>query len=31
VLLQSVDEVLDLRGVLDGGGPELGAILTNKP
>ena len=31
VLLQLLYEVLHLVGVLDVGGPKLGAVLTNKP
>ena len=31
VLLQLLDEVLDLTGVLCVVGPKLGAVLTNKP
>ncbi len=31
VLLQLLDEVLHLTGVLGVEGPELGAVLTNKP
>jgi len=31
VLLQPFNEALDLPRILDGGSPELGAVLTNKP
>ncbi len=31
VLLQFLDEALDLSRVFEGGSPELGTVLTNKP